>query len=153
HLPNSLVSGVHDEEISGAVDRHTSWAPQQSESRRSAVPAKTNRNSFRHSGDRPRRGHLPNSIIIEGHDEEISCTVDHHTTCSNHLSGSRRSAAPAWTIIISISRHSGDRPRRGHLSNSIVTGVRDEEISGAVDRHTHWTIQLSGNSRSAVPAK
>src|SRR5438445_483351 len=108
---------------------------QRSGSRGSAVPAKTKTSISRHTSDRPRRGHLPNSMVKRVRDEEISGTVDRHTSWKIQLSGSRRSAVPAKTKT-SISRHSGDRSRRGHLSNSLVKGVRDEEISGAVDRHT-----------------
>src|SRR5438552_1678507 len=147
-----MVNGVHDEKISGTVDRHTSWVTQLSGSRGSAVPAWTKSSISRHSGDRPRRGHLPNSLVTGVRDEEISDTVDRHSRWVIELSGSSGSAVPAKTTYY-ISRHSGDRARRGHLPNSLVTGVRDEKISGAVDRHISWVIQLSGSSWSAVPAQ
>src|SRR5439155_4283123 len=115
-------------------------------------PPKTINSIYRHSGNHPRRGHLPNSLVIGVHDEKISGTVDRHTSWVTQLSGSRGSAVPAWTKS-SISRHSGDRARRGHLPNSLVTGVRDEKISGAVDRHTKWVTELNGSRGSAVPAK
>src|SRR5439155_1604764 len=126
HLPNSLVKGVRDEEISGAVDRHTSWAtePSLSGSRAAPANAKTNNSISRHSSNRPRRGHLPNSLVTGVRDEKISGAVDRHTSWAPQLSGSRGPAA-AVTVKTnsSISRHSSDRARRGHLPNSLVTGV------------------------------
>src|SRR5439155_7961051 len=108
----------------------------------------------RHLVTRARRGDLPNSLVNGVHEEEISGTVDRHTSWKIQLSGSRGSAVPAKTKT-SISRHSGDRSLRGHLSNSLVKGVRDEEISGAVDRHTSWAreTKLRRRRRSAVPAR
>src|SRR5439155_656042 len=126
HLPNSLVKGVRDEEISGAVDRHTSWASETKVSGRCgfAVHARTISSISRHSGDRPRRGHLPNSLVTGVRDEKISGAVDRHTSWARQLSGSR---GPAAAVQVkknnSISRHSSDRARRGHLPNSLVTGV------------------------------
>src|SRR5207249_11624470 len=115
-------------------------------------PARTISPLPRHSGNHPRRRPLPNSLVTGVHDKKISGTVHRHTSWVTQLSGSRGSAVPAWTKS-SISRHSGDRPRRGHLPNSLVTGVRDEKISGAVDRHTSWVTELNGSSGSAVPAE
>src|SRR5206468_9804223 len=135
----------------------SSVATEVSEDRISATPANVTSSIpiSRHSSDRARRGHLSNSLVTGVRDEEISGAVDCHISWARvtKLSGSRGSAFPAKTNRSnSISRHSGDRARRGHLANSTVTGVRDEKISGAVDRHTSWGIQPSGNSQSAVAA-
>src|SRR5207247_7989988 len=114
-----------------------------------AVPAKTNSSISRNSGDRPRRSHLPNYFVNGVRDEKTSGAVHRHTSWKIQLSGSRESAVPAKTKS-SISRHSGNRTRRRHLPNSLVTGVRDEEISGTVDRHTSWATEPNGSGSRAV---
>src|SRR5439155_24919810 len=93
---------------------------------------------------RPPRRHLPNPIVTDVQDEEISDTVARHTTSwwgkETKLSGSRGSAVPAKTSS-SISRHSGDRPPRSHLSNSLVV-ISDEKRSDTVAPHISSGIQL-----------
>src|SRR5438093_1432906 len=125
HLPNSLVSGVRDEEICGTVDRHTNTATKLIGSSRSAVHAKTKTSLARLSGSVPCRFHLPNPLDIDAHSLHVALPIYPSSTRETKLSGRRGSAVPAKTIS-SISRHSGDRPRRGHLPNSPVSGVRDE---------------------------
>src|SRR5439155_22110022 len=122
----------HAKKISVPVDHNTSWDAQHSASRRSPDPTNTNSSIPRRSGDRPPRGHLPNSIVNEVHDEEISGTVDRHTTSwwgkETKLSGSRGSAVPAKTSS-SITRRSSHRPLRSHLLDSVVGDSADDTTS------------------------
>src|SRR5262245_16369874 len=68
------------------------------------------------------------------------------------LSRGRRAAVSAETEL-PVARHRADQSVWGHLTDTIVGGIGDEQIAKRVHSNARWTGELRGSRRAAVSAE
>src|SRR5208282_3483112 len=164
HHADEVIFGIGYVDVSGRVQKHTLRIVELRTGRGAAVPAKwrdggqcqsTRRTVSNHgcdvarvdrdSRDRDRRGpgiHRADYGIRRVRDVEISGRV-HGYACGAGQFGVQSGLAVAGIGEEVVSNGGLNHRARGcgHFTNHRVEGVRDEDVTTAIDNHVGWVIQ------------
>ena len=143
---------ISDVDIARPVHRHATGAKELCLDRRASVPAEAEYSGPRNRGDRPRRIHLADAIVTVISDVDIARRVHRQSRGAKELRLDRRASVPAEAAFPGP-RDRGDRPRRIHLADAVVSGIGDVNVAGPVHRQTRGAMELRLDRRASVPAE
>ena len=103
-------------------------------------------------GDGPVGSHFPDPVVRTVGDEEITGCIHRYAGRVIELSG-RGWATIAAKAKCSVTRHRPDDAVGGHLPNTVVTVLGDEQIAGSIYREAFGVEELSGRGNPTVSAE
>ncbi len=151
HRADDVVAAVGDEEVSRTVYGNGLGKVQLGTHGRGAVAAVTTGPVSGDGADHARGGvDLADYVVSRVGDEDVPGSVHRDAHGSVQLGAGGRS----MVALVSTDAAAGDRRNRArneiHLTDRVVAGVRDEEVSRTVDRQALGRVQRGLGDRLAI---
>ena len=144
-----MVTGIGNVEVARAVHGHAIGVAELRLDRRTPVPAEAEPSGPRDRGDDPCGVHLADALVAGFGNVEVARPVHRHATGVVELRLDRRTPVPTEAELPGP-RDRGDRPRRIHLADAVVTGIGDVEVARPVHRHATGVVELRLDRRTPV---
>ena len=151
-LADTVVAGIGEVEVPGAVQPHADGIVELRRGCRPAVPAGALSPRARYRGDRPAGIDFADALVAGIGDVEVARAVQRRASGEVELRRGCRPAVPAEAGG-PRSRHRGDRPIGIDPADALVAGIGDVEVSRAVQRYVAGSVELRRGCRPAVPAE
>ena len=154
HLADAVVRRVRDEEVARSVDGDTGRDPQLGAGGGAPIAAEVDITGARDGGDDPgAAGDPADAVVRRVRDEEVAGGVDGDAARDPQL-GAGGGAVVTAEAGVTGAGDRGDDPAAGYdLTDTVVLGVRDEEVARGVHGDAGRVPQLRARAGAPVAAE